>query len=104
MAQVVCSNQPVPESAHRVLKEHQEAFPSHCSLLFPRGFKCASTRWLRGITAGLLFLINCCEDALIPAACLVSPATAHATEQILWFQTGPYPHVVSKVNARKVLV
>ena len=86
MAQAVWSIQPVRENAHNGLKEHQEAAPSRCSLLVSLRLL---VPLLPGGSEGLPQ--DCCSastDArrlLIPAACLVSPATAHATEQILWY-------------------
>ena len=83
IAQVVWSNQPVRESARRDLKEHQEAAPSHCSLLvslrllvplLPDGYE--------GLPQDYCFASTDARRLSIPAACLVSPATAHATEQI----------------------
>ena len=98
MAQAVWSNQPVLGSARKDLKEHQEAAPSHCSLLVPLRLL---VLLLPGGSEGLAQ--DCCSASTdarrlsIPAACLVSPATAHATEQILGSQTGPYPPTYQKL-------
>ena len=98
MAQAVWSNQPVRGSARRDLKEHQEAAPSRCSLLvslqllvplLPGGCE--------GLSQDCCFASTDARRLSIPAACLVSPATAHATEQILWCQTGPYPPAYQKL-------
>ena len=70
-------------SVHKDLQEHPAAAPSRCSLLVPLQ---PPVPLLPGGSAGLLQ--DCCSastDArtlLIPAASLVSPAIAHATEQI----------------------
>ena len=82
------------------LKEHQEAAPSRCSLLVSLQLP---VPLLPGGSEGLPQ--DCCSASidvrrlLIPAACLVLPATAHATEQILWCPNRTVSSSLSKVNA-----
>ena len=105
LTQAVCSIQPVRGSARKGLKEHQEAVPSRCSLL-------VSLRLLvpllpggcEGLPQDCCFASTDARRLSIPAACLVSPATAHATEQIPWCPNRTVSSSLSKVNARKVFV
>src|SRR5699024_3778432 len=92
MEQVVCCKQSVPGCARTGLKEHLIGAPSRCSLLVPLRLP---VQPLPGGSEGLVqdycFASTHSMRRLIPPASLVSPSSAHATEQILGSQTEPPP-------------